>query len=114
MDAFLTVVLVSAGGALLGIGAVSWYMYHNKTLPGNSWQLRMCFHMLLAEAFGSLRAFVSGHAHIAASWTLDHCTAEHAGQTSNKAAWQQISGPTHENTDTSKPKGPEQSSKEAK
>ncbi len=38
--------------------------------------------------------------------------AEHSGQTSNKAAWQQYSGPTHENTDTSKPKGPEQSSKE--
>ncbi len=23
-----------AGAALLGVGAVSWYMYQNKTLPG--------------------------------------------------------------------------------
>ncbi|KAL0049384.1 hypothetical protein WJX82_000896 [Trebouxia sp. C0006] len=61
---------IFGGAALLGVAAVSWYMYQNKTLP------------------------------------------EHSGQTSNKAAWQQYSGPTHENTDTSKPKGPEQSSKE--
>lgn len=33
--------LVFVGGALLGIGAVSWYMYHNKTLPGIVSQLCM-------------------------------------------------------------------------
>ena len=25
-----------AGAALLGVGAVSWYMYQNKTLPGRA------------------------------------------------------------------------------
>ena len=48
-----------------------------------------------------------------ASSNFVFCT-EHSGQTSKKASWQQYSGPTHENTDTSKPKGPEQSSKEHK
>lgn len=94
------------GAALLGIGAVSWYMYTNKTLPGTVLQLCMCFRDVqwLQKL---LVAFSSPLQH-----NFNIRVAEHSGQTSSKVGWQQYSGPTHANTDTSKPKGPEQSSKE--